>query len=235
MKTIDGPKELLKPRVPIRKSLRPKSRRRTLAEKYTLTDIICDSVDELDKRGRMLIYKHPTNLSPEQVLFVLELLGNGYDISAAIESVYGTAVVGMTPAAIKSLGQKLMQLKKVRDFIEEQTQLRADKLQLTADWVAKKYKTWADIDVLDYISIEYSSTGRSMIKLKAELEDLPKDVRGAIKKIKSDPGGGVVIEFIDQKQALDSLSKLLGLVENKLTVETKGPVILSFDQQDSEA
>lgn len=224
MDTIDRPKP--RKRFP---------RRKKTTNKYTFSEVISASVDEIDKAYGMLIYKHPTNLSPEQVLFCLELIGNGYDMLNAVKTVYGSAVVELSDSKCVALGKKLLSLRKVRQYIEEQVQLRAEKLQTTADWVANQYKQWAQIDLTDYLKLEYSEKGKAFVRLKCDIEEMPKVVRSAIKKIRVDQQGGLTIEFIDQKQALDSLSKMLGFIDNKVAVEVKAPVVLNFDQQDEEA
>lgn len=224
MDTIDRPKP--RKRFP---------RRKKTTNKYTFSEVISATVDEIDKAYGMLIYKHPTNLSPEQVLFCLELIGNGYDMQRAVQTVYGSAVADLSDNKCLSLGKKLMKLRKVRHFIEEQLHLRAEKLQSTADWVASQYKQWSQIDLTDYLKLDYSEKGKAFVRLKCDIEDMPKVVRSAIKKIRVDAQGGLTIEFIDQKQALDSLARMLGYIDNKVTVEAKAPIMLSFDRQDEEA
>ena len=60
-------------------------------------------------------------------------------------------------------------------------------------------------------------------------------VRSAISSISVTMQGELKVEFINQKAALDSLVKMMGYLENKLNIESKQPIIMNFDSQDSEA
>jgi hypothetical protein len=181
------------------------------------------------------IYKHPTRLSAEQVIFCLELLNNGYQVPDAVRKTFGKTVLDWTPSRCAALGHTLLRLPKVREYLQEQIDNRINKLQITLDWVANKYKAWSEIDIARYISLEQDDRGKPYIKLKTDLHLLPINVRTAIKGISVTAKGDVKLEFIDQKSALDSLAKLMGFIDSKIQIESKAPIILNFDKQDAGA
>lgn len=202
----------------------------------SLAELLCNSLDEIDRATAQLCYSHPTRMAPEQVLFALELMANGYDMVKAIRTVFGTSVEKLSDAACKRLGNKILSLKKVKIFVNEELNRRAEKLQTTADWCVMKYRDWANLDITDYIGVKTCKvTSKQSIYLKQDLEKMPKVARSAIKKIKTDPQGGIIVEFVDQKAALDSLAKLQGFVDSKTVVEVKAPIIMKFDAQDADA
>ena len=103
-----------------------------------------------------------------------------------------------------------------------------------------KYKTWATINVTDFLEVRYrelpgGEKGRPYIHLKVELEDLPTEIKSAIKSVSVSAQGDLKVDFVDPKGALDSLAKLMGVHEDTLNIKTKGPLIMQFDAQDADA
>ena len=190
---------------------------------------------DIEKSFQMLVYKHPVNLSPEQVIFCQEFIKAAYKIAPAIKATFGTQAEGWTDQDITKVGQRLLQLPKIRKYLQEEIENRVTKLKTTSDWVAQKYRDWSEIDVTDYIRVEYNKRGRPQIKLLYELDELPKQVRSAIKSVSVNSYGDLKIEFVDQKGALDQLAKLQGLIDTKMKVEVEQPILLSFDKEDEDA
>lgn len=202
----------------------------------TFLDVLKATIDDVENSFSMAVYEHPTNLSPEQVIFSLEFMKNGYKAVPAIRETYGQIVHDWSGSRCIELAKKLLGLSKVKRFINQEIELRAQKLQITADWIAKKYKQWATINVTDYITIKHhEKSKRPYIVLKTELEKMPDEIKSAIKSISVTTSGDLKVEFVDQRAALDSLTKLLGFANDKINIETKTPIFLNFDSQDKEA
>ena len=203
---------------------------------YTFSDVLRGTMDEVEQSYSMLIYEHPTNLSPEQVIFVLEFIKSGYKAVPAIQNTFGHLAEEWVDRKCQAVASRLLDLPKVKSFLNEQLEARAEKLKVTADWVALKYKQWAQIDVAKYIEVaHHEKTKRPYIKLKTNLNDMPEQIRSAIKEVSVTQAGDLKVVFVDQKAALDSLSKLMGFTDNKVTIETKAPIIMHFDAQDENA
>lgn len=234
----------------MREPKRKKRREFNLSKKkkrdpLTFSDVLKATVDEVENSFSMMVYDHPTNLSPEQVIFALEFIKNGYKALPAVKETFGNMISEWSDQRCYQLAEKLLGLKKVKKYINEELELRAHKLQITADWIAKKYKQWATINVTDYITVEYTKKPpgskalnfrpRPQIIMKKSLEEMPEVIKSSIKSIGVTASGDLKVEFIDQKAALDSLTKLMGFANDKIEAEIKGPVILQFDSEDANA
>ena len=203
-------------------------------------DILSESIED-DSSYKMLINKHPILLTPEQIIFCLEYVNCGYITSVAVRNTFGAE--DWSDSKVLNVGKKLLKLQKIRDQVQHELDNRCEKLRVSADWAARKYKAWSQINVTDYIEVHYPrqiGAGRNIkprpqIRLKTKLEDMPKEIRGAIKKVSVGAQGDLNVEFIDQKAALDSLVKLLGFTENKLVLDNRVPINIFFDDQDDEA
>ena len=214
--------------------------KKVVKKENVFADILSETIED-DSSYVMLINKHPTILTPEQIIFCLEYVNCGYITSAAVRNTFGAE--DWTDSKVFNVGKKLLKLQKIKDQIQSELDNRCEKLRVSADWAARKYKAWSEINVTDYIEVTYLrqlGTGRNLkprpqIKLKTKLEDMPKEIRGAIKKVSVSTQGDLNVEFIDQKGALDSLVKLLGFTENKLVLDNRAPINIFFDDQDEEA
>ncbi len=181
----------------------------------------------------------PTDLSHVQTVFALEYIKNGFKIAAAVRKAVGEDRLKRwtnrrTPTQV---GTNWLIQKKVIDFIQDQLNARCERLQVTAEWIARKYKIWSEIDVTQFIELKENAEGGHTLSLKQNLEDLPKSIRTSIKSVSVGVGGDVKVDFVDGKSALDSLSKLLGMFNDKLEIDTKEnlKINLVFDKQDSDA
>lgn len=203
-------------------------------------DILSETIEDKSSYV-MLINKHPTMLTPEQIIFCLEYVNCGYITSVAVRNTFGAE--DWSDSKVVNVGKKLLALHKIKSQVQHELENRCEKLRVSADWAARKYKVWSQINVTDYIEVTYLRTpgaGRNIkprpqIRLKTKLEDMPAEIRGAIKKVTVSAQGDLNVEFIDQKAALDSLVKLLGFTENKLVLDSRIPVNIFFDDQDDEA
>lgn len=222
------------------KTKKAKVRKVAKKKENVFADILSETIED-DSSYVMLINKHPTILTPEQIIFCLEYVNCGYITSLAVRNTFGAE--DWTDAKVSSVGKKLLQLQKIKDQVQHELDNRCEKLRVSADWAARKYKAWSQINVTDYIEVRYIrqiGTGRNLkprpqILLKTKLEDMPPEIRGAIKKVTVSAQGDLNVEFIDQKGALDSLVKLLGFTETKLTIDSKVPMNFFLDEQDEEA
>lgn len=154
---------------------------------------------------------------------------------------FGELVATFSISQVDTLANELLKLPKIKSYIMDELERRAEKLKASADWIAYKYKTWASICITDYIEIEYYTNPRTgvkkpSLKLKTEIEDLPPEIKSAIKSITVNSQGDLKIEFIDQKSALDSLTRMLGLNgDNKIVLDSRAPINVIFDSQDEDA
>ena len=202
-------------------------------------DLVSEGIDEYYTN-----YAPPdsTGLSVMETMFCLEFIGNGFRKGLAYLHAVGQGEGETRKLAIGTAscsGDRLLKKPHIKNFIQDQLNARCERLQVTSDWVARKYKIWSEIDITQYIDIiqPKTRTGRARLVLKQSLEDLPLAVRSAIKSITMTTAGDLKVEFIDQKAALDSLTKVLGLSVDILEISGKkgGPINLNFDAQDAEA
>lgn len=203
-----------------------------------LTDQLWDTPEANDRRLIMFGSEHPTKLTPEQIIFCNNYIENNYSVVPTIRQTLGEHIIDWNDKKCRRLGNKLLEQPKIKNFITEELSFICEEHRISKYWVCAKYKAWSEIDITDYLTIEYpnikNARTRPQIKLKAKLEEMPKCVRTAIKGISVTSAGDLKVEFIDQKGALDSLQKLLGMTEEKIKVS--GQVNnLHFDKQDSEA
>lgn len=212
-----------------------KKTRRRFRKEYTFSDVLSEAIDEVERSLGIIVYKHKTELSPEQIIFALEFINNGYKAEPAVRETFGNLADKWSRSQCATVAKELLQMEKIQEFIREQLALRVEKLKTTSDWVAQRYRDWATINVADYIKVQYTDEGRPYITLSKDLDKLPDSVRSAIRCIKVNKEGSLEVTFVDQKAALDSLTKLLGFMNEKLDVNVKSNVSLSFDAQDAEA
>lgn len=219
-------------------------KRRTVGKPHRtpkFSDILFSLDNNEEKTAGMLVNKHPTKLSPEQILFSLEYIKSGYCLNPSVKATFGDIAKDWAESKCHTIGEELLKLPKIKSFILEEMDRRCEKLRVTTDWIANKYKAWANVNVTDYLEVYYPekqgrTNPRPQIRLKTELDELPDEIKSAIKSISISSYGDLKIEFIDQKSALDSLTKLLGLGgENKLVLDTTASINILFDDQDADA
>lgn len=177
--------------------------------------------------------------SMTEMQFCHAYLSNGFKQGPAIRTILPES----TEAYCTSRAQILLSRDRVQRYLSNELHSRRLKMGVTAAWICKKYLAWSTLDVtefLDFTPNKMSKNGDRVVRkasvfLKGDIADLPRLVRQAIKSLTIDDKGKVKVEFIDQKSALDSLAKMLGYANDKLTMDAKLPIHLHFDQQDSEA
>lgn len=177
--------------------------------------------------------------SEREMMFCHAYLSNGFK--------QGPAIAETTPELKTSnriqRAHTYLARERVQKYLARELHNRRLRLGVTADWICKKYLIWATLDITDFLDFIPAKEGkgrgkvdrRASIYLKEDINKLPPLVRQAIKSITIDDKGKVKVEFIDQKSALDSLAKMLGYANDKITLDSKIPIHLHFDQQDQEA
>ena len=95
-------------------AVREGNRKRALKrdKRDTYIDVIRAATDECNASINMLVYDHPTKLSPEQIIFIQEFQANGYKYSAAIESTFGSVVDGWSIDKKRRLAKKNIKVRK---------------------------------------------------------------------------------------------------------------------------
>lgn len=142
-------------------------------------------------------------LTPKQEMFVKEYLVDLNATQAAIRAGYSQKNAG-------KIGPELLGKTRVARAIEEANQKRADKLELSAEWVLENLKNVAircqqaePVMVFDYEEKKMVETGEYQF-----------DSKGA-------------------NRALELIGKHLGIFENKLNITGSVPVTIVDDVDDS--
>ena len=173
-------------------------------------------------------------LLEKEVLFCLEWLSNGMKAGPAYSKVFG---IDNTNTCYTE-GSKLLGKPKVKAYVRREMNNRASRLGISSDYVANKYKVWAEGYIGDFVEVKTVSRGKvkkQVLFLKGDLESLTPEQRSCIKSIEPTKDGQIKLTMIDQKAALDSLAKLLGYTQDKLQINTEVGITLKFDSQDEEA
>jgi superfamily II helicase len=206
-----------------------------------LEEIIDDSIVEyaVERELIELNEDHLIDLSAQQTVFALEYIKNGYKLAPAVRAAVGKekAESWKNKRTATQIGHNWLKKEKVFKFIHDQLNARCKRLELSVDVIARQYYIWSQIDVTEFVELRRNETGKPIICLKCELEALPRSVRTSVRSLTTTAAGDVKIEFIDQKGALDSLTKLLGFNNEKLQIGTadNSTLKLIFDMQDKDA
>jgi len=181
-------------------------------------------------------------LTIDEVLFALEFVASGFNMQLAAKAVRSkydderhTDDTEDDPQYYHKCtltAKKYLAKYHVRNFIQEQINHRIERLQVTEDWIWKKYRGWANLDITNLIEIK-TVNNRRIISLKKNIEDLPLEVRTSITSISVTTLGDIKVEFVNQKAALDQLCKLMNIGQDSLNLDTE--VHLHFDSQDADA
>lgn len=195
------------------------------------------SVEEIDFENPQAVqdfYDQEGMLSEKEVLFCLQYIENGMIAKHAYAKVFNCE--NLKTCAVEA--SKLLRKPKLKLFLRRELDQRAQRLGVTSDWVAYKYKVWSEAFIGDFVEVkEFKVKGvtTQVLLLKSHLEDLTPEQRSCIKSVEPTKDGHIKVTLIDQKAALDSLSKMLGYTNDKLKIEAEGTLILKFDDQDKDA
>ena len=174
-----------------------------------------------------------TNLTPFEHAFVHAYVGHAYRILPCMKEILPAEE---SEGALQKIARGLLTRPRVLRAIAYNIRLRQARNEVTFDWVANKYRTWADMDMTQFFEVRRKDDGTMAITAKTDFEDMHPEVRKCIKSMKVDDKGSLEITFIDQKAALDSLVKLLGFEQaHKIDLKVKGGLSLKFDAQDEGA
>jgi len=162
-------------------------------------------------------------LTPKQELFAREYL---IDLNATQAAVR----VGYSPKTAHAQGARLLTNVKVAAAVATQTRRRLDRLELTADGVLRELLRIARADIRQLF--DAAGSLRS-------INDLPDDVAAAISSIEVvrrnlTSGDGVSdtihkIRTWDKNRALETLAKHLGLLEERVHVATREPLVFVIE------
>lgn len=172
--------------------------------------------------------------SPTEMQFCHAYLSNGFKQGPAVR----TVLPELSTANSVQRAHDFLSRERVQRYLTRELHSRRLRMGVTADWVCKKYLSWATLDITQFIEFDSGSSRRgsgASVYLKKSINELPPLVRQSIKSLTVDDKGKVKVEFIDQKSALDSLAKMLGFSNDKLTIDSKVVTHLHFDEQDKEA
>lgn len=208
------------------------------ARSSALDQLLSESLEEVEDYFRGL-YDDETYTDECTVLekqFALAYMDNGFKIGPA----YLAAVPSYESKSTTqryNRGKSVLSRPGVQKFVAQELYNRQIASGVTRGWVTRKYREWASIDPTEFFEMmKLGKSNRYSIVLKCELTELPKHVRTAIKSMSVDPkSGSIKVELVDQKGALDQLSKLLGFTNDNLINLDTDEVHLHFDKQDADA
>lgn len=171
--------------------------------------------------------------SPTEMRFCHEFLNNGFKKGPAIREIFPD----LSSSNMIQRANDYLDRPRVMKYLSRELHNRRLKMGVTAEWICKKYLMWANLDITDFIEFSPATIkGRgAAVYLKKNISELPPLVRQSIKAITVDDKGKVKIEFVDQKSALDSLAKMLGYAQDKISFDGGVPINLYFDKQDEKA
>lgn len=173
------------------------------------------------------------NLTPTKIAFCLALMDNGWNKSKAyLKAVPDSADLSQNAHCVRAL--KWLEDKNIQCFIAREMAHRRTVACATHAWVVQRYYDWSTIDPTEFFDLGKNGK-RNIIILKKKLSQLPKEIRTAISEISVDPKtNSIKVKFVNQKDALDRLSKLLGY-EKESNLFEDASVHLHFDEQDKDA
>ncbi len=228
------------------KKKRKTSIKKTIAEsEKKFEQILEKSVDEIEE-FLLSTYKDPGTdhfndlPTPQEILFCDYYLSNGFNVVQAMSRVHP----GVDEQNACHWAKKYLAKDSVQNYLKRALHFKRLRLGVTSDWICQKYLTWANLDITEFIDFTPASkTRQAFTTLKKNIHDLPAVVRQSIKSLTVDKEGKVKVEFIDQKSALDSLSKMLGYGDSPVTKKAGGvnpdsdgkKIVLNFDSQDEDA
>lgn len=174
--------------------------------------------------------------TPREILFCEAYMANTFNLAKSCAELWPDH----SPRSASTLGEKMLEKERVQNYLSRELHLKRLRLGVTQDYLTKKYLTWANLDITDFLEFvpaKGKGTNRraAAVYLKEDIANLPPMVRQCIKSVTVDDKGKVKVEFIDQKSALDSLAKLLGFGNDKLKIDTDGQIHVHFDGQDAGA
>lgn len=175
--------------------------------------------------------------TPREILFCEAYMAHSFNMTKTAAEIWPNC---SDPKIRARDGEKMLEKERVQNYLSRELHLKRLRLGITQDWLTKKYLTWANLDItnfLQFVPAKGKGTNRraAAVYLKDDIENLPPMVRQCIKSVTVDDKGKVKVEFIDQKSALDSLAKLLGFGNDKLKIDTDGQIHVHFDGQDAGA
>ena len=150
----------------------------------------------------------PRSLTARQRLFVQEYMIDHNATNAAARAGYSGKTSGV-------LGYQLLQIPLVRQAVAECHALRAKRMEVTADKVVAELSKIAFADLGEVLRIE---GGRVYIKNTAELTP---GQRASISQV-SETQHGITVKQHSKTQALDLLSKYLGLYSERQLGDVDG-------------
>jgi phage terminase small subunit len=140
-------------------------------------------------------------LTPKQERFVQEYLLDLNATQAAIRA-------GYSAKAAKEIGYRQLTKAHIAAEIEKAQTKRAERCEVTADWVIDELRKLASANMADYMK----STPEGGIRL--DFAALTRDQAGALSQVKVN-GDSVTFKLHDKRAALVDLGRYLGLFDAK--------------------
>lgn len=168
-------------------------------------------------------------LSEKQKIFCDEYLID-FNATRSYKVAYGE---DMSDDAASASGSRLLGNVKVSEYLTKRIEERKERTEITQDMVVNELAKIAFSDISKVVNIFNNSREKSVTDEDGEIvgkeviqftdilyentENLPDDIKAAIKSIK--PGrNGVEVEFNDKIKALELLGKHLGMFTDKFEV-----------------
>jgi len=149
-------------------------------------------------------------LTPKQQRFVEEYLVDLNATQAAIRA-------GYSPRTARKIGQENLTKPDIQAAITKSINKRAERTEITQDWVLKKLASIVEIPLTDLC--EWNASGIAL----RDSNDIPPEAIACIKKISermgADGNSSLSVEQYDKIRALELIGKHLGMFTDKLDVE----------------
>ncbi len=146
--------------------------------------------------------KKKAKLTPMQSRFVSEFMKD----SVATDAIIRAGYKGKNAA---QRGSQMLELTRVKAEIQRRQNLIADRTNVTAEKVITEYALIAFSDITEFLE---QNKGKRVFHVKS-LDEIPKTIRRCISEISYTKDGGIKFKLHSKTQALEALSRHLGLFE----------------------
>ncbi len=153
-------------------------------------------------------------LTPKQERFVAEYMLDLNATQAAIRA-------GYSQRRASEIAYQLLQKTPVQDAIAAAQEIREKRLDITADRVVAELARLAFADTTTAVRIE---GGRVVVQDTDEMDENTRRAISEISETVTTNGGTLKVKFHDKVKALELLSRHLGILNDKLSVNAKTEV-----------
>jgi len=125
---------------------------------------------------------------------------------------------GYSPGCAAHHSYLLMRNPRILARIEQLSEARRVRMQLSQDEVVRELMKIAFADITDYANVETDSGGNSQAVTLKNTAELPIDKTGAVAGIKQG-AKGIEIKLYDKLKALELLARHLGMLRDRMEID----------------